>query len=276
MLTLDDFIKADQCPAPYEPGEELWNDPHISQKMLEAHLASDTDAASYRPEKIGAICDYLLRTLKLQKGDPVADLGCGPGLYCARLAQKGLRLTGIDRSENSIRYAREQDRVSEYRVASYLEPFGVNRFAAALMVSQDYGVLSPENRKTLLGNIRSALKPDGVFAFDVCGMAAWEARRNAAVSRWYASGGGFWRPGKHFVLEKTFFYEEILALCDYFAVLDADGMKAYRICQTFFSPETIRAELKENGFRVETIHSNLYGDAYRAGSPEMGIVCRKE
>ncbi|MDD3212252.1 MAG: methyltransferase domain-containing protein [Eubacteriales bacterium] len=275
MLTYEDFINADKCPAPFEPGEELWNDPYISQMMLEAHLTPDTDAASYRPEIIQAICDDLTRVLKLKKGDSVVDLGCGPGLYCARLAQSGFRLTGIDRSENSIRYARMKDNKSEYQVASYLEPFGVDRFSAALMISQDYGVLSPENRKRLLANVRNALKPNGAFAFDACSMAAFRGRQNGAASKWYASDGGFWRPGKHFVLEKTFFYPDIHALCDDFSVLDADGLKTYHIYQTFFSPETIRTELEENGFHVEEIKANLYGEPYHADSPVLGVICRK-
>lgn len=274
-MMFDDLYGAARRPAPYEPGEELWNDPHIAKGMLEAHLAPDTDAASYRPEKIGAICGNLTRAMGLKRGDRVVDLGCGPGLYCAHLAADGLRMTGIDRSENSIRYAREHagDR-EEYVLESYLEPFGEGRFDAAMMISQDYGVLSPENRRILLGNIRRALKPGGFFAFDVPGMAAYQRRMDAPPAKWYASEPGFWRPHRHFVLEDVLFYPEISALCDRYIVLDG-GMKVYRVWQTFFSPESIRAELGENGFQVEAALSSLRGDAYDAASPEIGVVCRK-
>ena len=79
-------------PAPYQPGAPLWTHPHIAGEMLKAHLNPDTDAASYRPECIDAICNHLYRTMNLQPGDRVADLGCGPGLYCRRLADRGLRM----------------------------------------------------------------------------------------------------------------------------------------------------------------------------------------
>lgn len=190
MFMFDDLIHADKCPEPYEPGDELWNDPHISKMMLEVHLSPDTDAASYKPEKIRAICKYLVQTMKLKQGDSIVDLGCGPGLYCSQLAQAGFRLTGIDGSESSIRYAENHDKDANYIYANYLNPFGANQFEAALMVSQDYGVLSPENRTILLGNISNALKPNGCFAFDVCSMHAFQNRRNAAASRWYASDAG--------------------------------------------------------------------------------------
>lgn len=276
MLTLDDLINADRCPAPYEPGQELWNDPHISKKMLEAHLSPDTDAASYKPEKIQAICEYLIQTMGLKSGDSIVDLGCGPGLYCSQLGQKGFYLTGIDRSENSICYARNHnhDQHANYILASYLKPFGSNQFDAALMISQDYGVLSPENRKILLGNIRNALKPNGYFVFDVSSMTAFQNRINGAASKWYASGAGFWRPHKHFVLEKTIIYPDMPTLCDFVVVVDS-GVKAYHIYQTFFSPESIRSELEENGFQVEAVLSNLSGEQYNAASPELGVICKK-
>ncbi len=275
MLTLDDLINADRRPEPYEPGEELWNDPHISRMMLEAHLSPDTDAASYRPEKIKAICEYLIQTMGLKNGDLIVDLGCGPGLYCSQLVQKGFHLTGIDRSENSIHYAKNHGKDTNYILASYLNPFGENQFDAALMISQDYGVLSPENREILLGNIRNSLKPNGYFAFDVSSMAAFQNRRDGAASKWYVSDSGFWRPHKHFVLEKTIIYSDFPTLCDFVTVFDSDGIKAYHIYQTFFSPESICSELEKNGFRVEAVLSNLYGERFSASSLEIGVICRK-
>lgn len=273
---IDDLFNAARRPALYEQGEELWNDPHISKEMLEAHLAPDTDAASYRPEKMEAICGFLPRALGLKPGDSAVDLGCGPGLYCARLAAKGVSMTGIDRSENSIRYAQAQasDR-EDYRLTSYLEPFGEARYDAALMIWQDYGVLSPENRRLLLHNIRSTLKPGGRFAFDVPTMAAYRQRMEESTQKWYASDGGFWRPGRHFVLQETYFYPEQSALCDLYIVLDEDGTQVYRNWQTFFTPESIRLELKEVGFRVEQTLASLWGGEYDTASSEMGVICQK-
>lgn len=273
---LDDLFAAAQRPELYVPGEELWNDPHIAKGMLEAHLATDTDAASYRPGRIRVICDTLPRALGLKPGDSAVDLGCGPGLYCAQLAALGYTMTGIDRSESSILYAREHasDR-EDYRLASYLEPFGEACYDAALMISQDYGVLSPEKRRALLQNIRRALKPGGRFAFDVPTMTAYRKRMDESSARWYASESGFWRPGRHFVFQDTLFYPEQGALCDLYAVLDEHGTKAYRVWQTFFTPESISRELEENGFAVEAALSGLDGGAFDPASPEMGILCRK-
>jgi hypothetical protein len=143
------------------------------------------------------------------------------------------------------------------------------------MIWHDYGVLSPENRTLLLGNIRAALRPDGRFAFDVPSMNAFRNGADRAASKWYASDSGFWRPQRHFVLEKTIVYPEISVLCNFVTVLDSEGATEYPIFQTFFSPESIRKELEENGFCVEAVTSNLRGDAYDPASSELGVVCRR-
>lgn len=275
MITLEDLLHLNDCPKPYAPGAELWNDPHISKFMLQAHLSPDTDEASYKPQTVRSICNYLVPVAGLKKGDHVVDLGCGPGLYCANLTRQGYFLTGIDRSENSIRYAKGQNPDISYICGSYLEPFGVNQFKAAIMVSKDYGVLSPKQRGVLLANIHRALKQNGYFIFDVCSMVDLQKRQAEASTKWYATDSWFWSAGRHFVLEKTIVYKELPVLCDFVAVLDEAGLKQYNIYQTFFSPTSISKELEKNGFRVETILSNLTGEKYDNASLGIGIVCKK-
>jgi 2-polyprenyl-3-methyl-5-hydroxy-6-metoxy-1,4-benzoquinol methylase len=76
--------------------------------MLKAHLDPNTDAASRRPEIIVKSVKWLSQYLRLSPGSEVIDLGCGPGLYCAHFHREGWKVTGLDFSERSIAYAREQ------------------------------------------------------------------------------------------------------------------------------------------------------------------------
>ncbi len=274
MFTLENLMTADRRPAPYETGAEFWNDPYISRQLLQAHLAPDTDQASYRPETLNAICEALPKAMGLSAGSAVADLGCGPGLYCAKLSEIGYAVTGVDRSENSLAYAREHAPAARFIRQSYLEPLGETVFDAAVMISQDYGVLSPDHRKLLLQNIRAALKPGGRFAFDVPSLRALAGRAAANAPNWYAAEGGLFRPQAHFVLQKAFLYPELPALCDTYSVLDAQ-VTTYRFWQTFFSPETIGAELAACGLRVTAVLSDLTGKAYTGESPTLGVICQK-
>ena len=274
MFTLQNLLDTDNKPAPYEPGDEFWNDPYISTQLLNTHLATDTDQGSYKPKTLRAICRYLPSAMRLQQSATIVDLGCGPGLYCEELSGMGYALTGIDRSESSLQYAREHAPKARFVRQSYLEPFGMEQFDAAVMISQDYGVLRPEHRQLLLKNIHNALKPGGQFAFDMPSPRAFADRTAQSAPNWYAAGAGFYRPHPHFVLEKHFAYPDIPALCTIISVLDAE-IKTYRFWMTFFSPDAIHAELKQNGFRVTTVLSGLTGNAYADDSTALGVICQK-
>src|SRR5579872_3363579 len=112
-------------PEPFAPGAPLfWDDPHISQHLLEAHLDPDTEAASRQPTVIEAVIGWLLTYLDVQPGAAWLDMGCGPGLYTSRLAQRGLVVTGVDYSRRSIAYAtayaEEHKLPITYRYQNYL------------------------------------------------------------------------------------------------------------------------------------------------------------
>src|SRR5690242_3531145 len=84
-------------PVLFAPGApRFWTDPHIAGQMLAAHLDPSTDAASRQPATIDAEVAWLVARLGLQAGGRVLDLGCGPGLYSRRLAERGLAVTGVD------------------------------------------------------------------------------------------------------------------------------------------------------------------------------------
>lgn len=276
MLSIMDRIRELERPAPFAAGAELWNDPHISGEMLKAHLAPDTDAASYRPETIAAICRHLPDAMGLKNGASIADLGCGPGLYARELCGQGFAVTGIDRSEGSIRYARDLNagRKAAFVNASYLLPFGEDRFDAAVLISEDYGVMSPEDRRTFLGNVRDALKPGGYFALDVHSLCGFSRLQKSAAPWWEAAESGFWRPHPYIALSKTCFYPELAVSCNLHAVLDGE-FTVYRIWQTYYSAESIAAELNAGGFEIRAVWGNLKGDPLTDDPQVLGVLCQK-
>ena len=80
----------------------IWTDPHMAEQMLKTHLDPHTDLASYKSETIKAASEWMYKTFLENKDNPAyLDLGCGPGLYTSKIAEKGVRVSGIDFSENS-------------------------------------------------------------------------------------------------------------------------------------------------------------------------------
>jgi SAM-dependent methyltransferase len=266
-------------PEPFTPGEHFfWDDPHISAQMLKAHLNPHNDQASRRPETIDAAVGWLIKELGLQSGDSILDLGCGPGLYAARLAERGLTVTGVDYSRRSIAYAREvaaqKNLEIEYRYQNYLELEDENRYEAALLIYGDFCPLSPDQRARLLANVRRALKPGGSFVLDVTTRTHRQKYGNR--NYWYAVASGFWKPGPHLVLEAGFDYpEEAIYLDQAIVIEDGGKVSIYRNWFQDYHIETIMQELEAGGFAVQSAWNDLAGAPYTDETEWIGLITTK-
>ena len=108
-MRLLDLVRRSPRPEPWAEGDNIpWHEPGFSSRMLREHLSQAHDAASRRSEKIDRQVAWIHGGLLNETPSRVLDLGCGPGLYAARLAALGHRCRGIDFSPASIRYARER------------------------------------------------------------------------------------------------------------------------------------------------------------------------
>lgn len=251
-MNIDRLIKITKRPEVYEKGDSvMWTDEYVSKQLLNFHLNPDIDAASRKPESIE-------RTLKLiesccNKSDmEILDLGCGPGLYAENLAEKGHRVTVVDFSENSISYARSQAQEKgldiEYVCKNYLELDYENRFDLVMIVYTDFGVLLPEERAKFLENVYRALKPGGIFVFDVIN------DRNAdekfqEMKTWSFEKGGFWMPEPYLELINGVRYPDKKVFLKQHLVIDGSGnVKDYRFWASHFSPEDMKKILSEKNF----------------------------
>ncbi|MDF2803240.1 MAG: cyclopropane-fatty-acyl-phospholipid synthase [Anaerocolumna sp.] len=265
-----------QKPEVYNYGESIWTDAYIAPQMLLAHLDSLTDAASYNVERIHKVQSYLVNRLELVAGKNLIDLGCGPGLYTNYFGKLGVHVTGIDISESSILYAKEQAMKAgvdiSYLVSDYRNPFGTNCYNSAMCIYEDYGVMSQKDRIAVLNNVNKALKYDGRFALDVTAASVWDTL--SEDSNWYSLGKGFFRPHPHVVIYKRWLYPKEKAYCDAHVVID-DNITVYYTFQTLFTPESISGELKQAGFIVEDILGGLDGTPYDEKSSQIGIIARK-
>ncbi len=279
MIDLSSLQDLQKKPLPYTMGEPLfWNDPYISKQMLIAHLDPTTNAASRKPEAIDKSVSWIIQESNIKPGNSVLDLGCGPGLYASRLAQKGFQVTGVDFSPNSINYARqyasEQDLQIDYRLQDYLSFDEISKYDTALLIYGDFCPLSPSQRKKLLENVYQALKPGGAFILDVTQFNT--AKPDRSRSDWYVDTEGFWRPNTHLVLEQTFSYLEDALYLDQYIVIEENGTTStYRVWRQDYTPHTITEELKEGGFRVQSLWGDLTGSPYSNNSEWIGIVSRK-
>ena len=266
-------------PRLFGPGEtQFWDDPHISKSMLKAHLNPHTDAASRKPETISKTIEHLVLSNILNHGDKVLDLGCGPGLYSSKLCEKGMQVSGIDISKRSInyatRFAEDKGLNIDYQCIDFFDINYDGEFDAVLQIYGELCTFSDEKRDELLTKIHRALKTGGMFIFDVSTRA--HRMKAGLKNNWYVSDGGFWRPGRHLVLEKGFDYPDHDVWLDQFIVVDDNNISVYRNWFHDYSLKSIRPVLEEAGFQIEHVWGDLSGTSYEEGGDWIAIVGKKK
>lgn len=259
--------------------EVLWNDPYISQQMLKTHLDPGTDLASQRPEFIEESLAFLREKFDLRKGRSVIDFGCGPGLYTQRFAAFGCEVRGLDFSENSIRYAREEAARSgfdiDYRHINYLDYQPDQLFDLATMIFCDYCALNSEQRKKVIGIMRDSLKEDGNIFLDVVTDRRFQNIREETGFEIFQENG-FWTDKPHFVFKSVFKYDTARVTLDKYTVIAQDRDMLILNWLKHYALSDLQAEFKDSGLEITGVYADVAGREFYADSDTLAVVaCKK-
>jgi SAM-dependent methyltransferase len=118
-------------------------------------------------------CDFLetlFRKLGI-KVDTILDLGCGTGGHAVILAERGYKISGVDRSSEMLATAREKAKNAGLKIDFYessIQDFNLNKkFDAVISM---FAVMSYQTENDDLALACKAakrhLKPKGIFIFD--------------------------------------------------------------------------------------------------------------
>jgi 2-polyprenyl-3-methyl-5-hydroxy-6-metoxy-1,4-benzoquinol methylase len=251
-MDLDKLNIAAQKPGLYEKGDSvMWTDEYISRRLLEMHLDPEIDSASRMPDGIERTLGYISECCRHSRMR-ILDLGCGPGIYLEKLAESGHECTGIDFSRTSITYAENQARQKgldiTYICKNYLELDYENSFDLVILIYTDLGVLLPEERDVLLGKIHRALKPGGIFIFDVLNDRNLEEKFQEEQT-WSFEFGGFWMADPYLELANRFHYPENRVFLMQHSIIDeSDRVRNYRFWTHYFNVQDMLEILTSSGF----------------------------
>ena len=260
-MNVREIAKYSVKPELYTPGTAtMWTDKYISAQLLKIHLDKETDLASRKKNSIEKTVTWIAKSIAKETAT-ILDLGCGPGLYATLLAQKGHMVTGVDFSENSIKYAQKKARKKQLNIhylnKNYLQlQLEKKQFDVVILIYTDYGVLTPAERKKLLQNIRKWLKPGGIFIFDVNSDKGLE--KKVTAKSWETTEKGFWSEHPYLALSESFLYrKEKVILYQHIVSNEANQLSVYRFYTQFFSMDDLQNELTAAGFSGNHFYSNV-------------------
>lgn len=272
--------KIDHTPKPFEfyTAEKLWNDPHISKKMLEFHLDPDLEPASRNHGFISRSIDWITDRFRIKNGMAIADFGCGPGLYTTAFAQKGADVLGIDFSDRSIRYARKQATENrlpiQYVQQNYLDFQTDRRFDLITLIYCDFCVLGPDQRKRLLASVSNLLKEDGLIFLDVFSLSAFETRTETTVFE-HCLMEGFWSINDYYGFLKTIRYEKEKVVLDKYTIIEPSGQREIYNWLQYFSRPSLTGELEQAGLKIRESYSDVAGTTFNKTSDTIAVVAAK-
>jgi len=112
--------------------------------------------------------DQLTHFLLPKSDSKALDIACGKGRHSIYLNKKGLDVTGIDLSEQSIKYARQfENNKLHFLVHDMRKLFYINYFDIALNLFTSFGYFDTEKEHVdALKTFRKCLKHDGVLVLD--------------------------------------------------------------------------------------------------------------
>ena len=235
MNPIIDFIHRPFEPQPWSEGEKIpWNDPVFSERMLAVHLDQQNDWASRRMPTIDKHVDWIVNHFLLPHSS-ILDLGCGPGLYAKRLAQKGHRVVGIDFSPASIAYAKRtatQEKLSiDYQLADIRDADFQLGFDLVMMVFGEFNVFRPESAFSILKKAFRALKSGGHILIE--GHLFKEVMRQGQQPAWWRSAlTSLFCDCPHIWLEEHFWHQSAQAATTRYAIIEAESRRVHRYAST--------------------------------------------
>jgi SAM-dependent methyltransferase len=191
------------------------------------------------------------------------DLCCGPARHSALLAQRGFAVTAVDHSPFLLSKAREHTaglaiEFVESDMRAFVRPAA---FDLALSLFTSFGYFaSPEEDLAVLRNVKTSLKPGGIFVIDVVGSEPLAAR---PFDRWEQLPNG----------DIVVAHAEVLPgwtrIRNHWLMVQGDRAHRYEFELNLYSGKELAEMLRQAGFSEVQIFGSLAGTRYDATATRL-------
>jgi SAM-dependent methyltransferase len=203
-------------------------------------------------------------------GGLVVDLGCGSGLWARELIRAGYDVLGVDYSAAMIALARKKAPQAKFVHASYLK-VDLPPCDAVTSIGECFNYLfdryGEAELAALFGRVHQALRPGGVFIFDILEPGRYRA---GVPSRIYRTGEDW---ATLVEIEEDAARQELTRRITSFRRVGKLYRRSEEVHrQRLYRAPVLAAELGRVGFRVRTLRG--YG-AFRLRRAHAVLLARK-
>ena len=227
------------------------------------------------PEKRFAEARELVgKALALAKppGRCVLDLCCGPGRWAIPLAQRGLSVTGVDRTRFLLDTAKRKARAVQVKIEwvqadmrDFVRPVS---FDLALSLFTSFGYFDDKQEDLgVLRNVLASLKPAGVFLMDMMGKEILARIFQPTTSEVLPDGNRF--------VERHQILDGWTRVRNEWMLIRPGRVKTFRFHHTIYSGQELRDRLDAAGFADVKLYGNWNGDEYGPTAQRLIAVVRK-
>lgn len=242
-------------PYPWTTGGNLpWDDPDFSRRMLREHLDQSHGAASRPDGERASQLDWFWDKLNLAPGRRLLDVTCGPGLYAADLAQRGVHVTGVDFGPASIAYAKEL--AAKKNVVGRCQfiqqdvrqmDFAGQDFDAATFIYGQLAVFKREEAQQLLQQVAHSLRPGGRLVVELLNQDRVDKKDS---TWWYTDDTGLWGDAPFLHLGERQWHADAQISYERFHILhlETGQLDEVHLCDQTYAVDEMIAMMRAAGF----------------------------
>jgi SAM-dependent methyltransferase len=228
----------------------------------------------FSPERFAAARDEVTRILALSgcNAGSVLDLCCGPGRHAVEFAQRGFRVTGVDRSafllERARSYALESGASVEWIAEDMRRFTRPSAFDLALSMFTSFGYFDREQDDLrVLENVSTSLKPGGVLVMEMLG--------KERLARVWQSSMTVELPDGALILQRPQVRDNWTRIRTEWTLIKDGQARSFTFEHAIYSGRELKDRMLSCGFSRVELYGDLQGSPYGLDSARLVAVGRK-
>ena len=246
----------------------------MTQWFEDESLWVDTYPFMFSPARIAAAAEDVAPLLRLIgfKPQTILDLCCGPGRFAIPLAQRGLRVTGVDRTAFFLDKAKERAAAAGVEIEwvqddmrAFVRP---GAFDLALSMFTSFGYFDDKDEDlTVLRNVFESLRPGGVLVMDVVGKELVAQAFKSVSSRKHPDGS--------VVIDRREVYADWTRVRMEWTLIRGDSVRVHTVHHTVYSGQELKDRFTTAGFADVKLYGSMDGAPYDRQAERLIAIGRK-